>query len=272
METPPPPTPSEEARQTVYAALAGEHRDRALGEIAAATGEGETETRAALVALVAEKRAISLGPNLYLSDKAATRVRETARRALATFHKQNPFKKVMPGDALRAALVKAAVLRDFNAAAAFLVAENVAVAEGHGLRLPDHAVEMPVGWQKPAAHILGVYEVSGLTPPNPGDFQANYPRDIHVPTILDILVENGALVRLEGNVLLHITTYEAVKKTLRRLAEAAPDGFTVGAARDALQTTRKMVLPLLEHLDAVGFTQRMGEVRVLIGEGAGGPR
>jgi len=37
---------------------------------------------------------------------------------------------------------------------------------------------------------------------------------------------------------------------------------TVAAVRDALQTTRKHVLPLLAQLDASGVTRRRGDVRI----------
>jgi len=45
------------------------------------------------------------------------------------------------------------------------------------------------------------------------------------------------------------------------LAEEA-GGVTVGAVRDALGTSRKHVVPLLEHLDATGVTRRRGALRV----------
>ncbi len=248
----------------VYAALAREHRDRTPDEIAATTTDGDaTHARDALATLANEGRAVRLRPDLFLSDVAAARVRETARRALTTHHKQNPFKKAMPRDALVPLLAKAAALRDFAAVEAFLAAETIAVTEGHGLRAPDHAVVMPVLWQEPAKHILSVYEASGLTPPKPGDFQANYPRDVHVPTILDILAENNALIRLEGNLLVHAATYEAVKETLRRLAQT-PNGITVATVRDATDSSRKIVLPLLEHFNAIGFTRRVADSHVLV--------
>jgi selenocysteine-specific elongation factor len=50
------------------------------------------------------------------------------------------------------------------------------------------------------------------------------------------------------------------------LLAARPEGVTVSEVREALNTTRKHVVPLLGHLDATGVTRRRGDVRV------GGPR
>jgi selenocysteine-specific elongation factor len=55
-------------------------------------------------------------------------------------------------------------------------------------------------------------------------------------------------------------------EVVARLLAASPEGVTVAAVRDALQTTRKHVLPLLAQLDATGVTRRRGDVRI------GGPR
>ena len=46
------------------------------------------------------------------------------------------------------------------------------------------------------------------------------------------------------------------------LLEKSPDGIPVPAIRDALHSSRKHVVPLLEHLDAIGVTRRRGDVRI----------
>jgi selenocysteine-specific elongation factor len=39
-----------------------------------------------------------------------------------------------------------------------------------------------------------------------------------------------------------------------------PQPFTVSQARRALDTTRRVAVPLLEHLDRAGLTERLDEV------------
>ena len=47
----------------------------------------------------------------------------------------------------------------------------------------------------------------------------------------------------------------------RAIVEAASDGITVSAFREALGTTRKFALPLLEHFDRTGVSRRDGDLR-----------
>ncbi len=47
-----------------------------------------------------------------------------------------------------------------------------------------------------------------------------------------------------------------------RLLSENPEGFTVGAMRDATGATRKHIVPLLAYLDASGVTRRRGDLRI----------
>jgi selenocysteine-specific elongation factor len=40
--------------------------------------------------------------------------------------------------------------------------------------------------------------------------------------------------------------------------------FKLAEVRDALKLTRRVVQPLLEYLDRIGFTRRVGDERVLV--------
>lgn len=66
-------------------------------------------------------------------------------------------------------------------------------------------------------------------------------------------VRTGRLVRLPDDVLL---LPSAPARAMRVLA-ALPQPFTTSEARQALGTTRRVVIPLLEHLDGRGWTRRL---------------
>jgi selenocysteine-specific elongation factor len=67
----------------------------------------------------------------------------------------------------------------------------------------------------------------------------------------------GLLCRLPGNVLL---APDAPAQAARILA-GLPQPFTAAQARQALQTTRRVVIPLLEWLDREGVTRRLADDR-----------
>ncbi len=254
---------SSTVEETIYAALTTRHEERTVDDIAREVSVTPELAQVALDSLADTGRSIAL-PEGYLSDIAIGRLRDTARRTLANFHRQNPLKKAMPREGLRAPLAKAATVRDFTATLTLLQEEGILMAEGPlGLRLPEHTVVLPPRWQQAATEMLTVYRGAGFQPPDPANFQANYPRDVNVRAILGVMMENGELVRLAEDLYLAAETYEAAKEAVRRLS-GTPEGITVGTVRDATGSSRKIILPLMEHLDAQRFTKRVGDVRVLV--------
>lgn len=70
------------------------------------------------------------------------------------------------------------------------------------------------------------------------------------------------LLRLADNIVLHPKTPALAMRELVQLAQP----FTAAEARQALGTTRRTLIPLLEHLDARGWTQRLdGNLRQVKG-------
>ncbi|GAA1482152.1 selenocysteine-specific translation elongation factor [Gordonia sinesedis] len=63
----------------------------------------------------------------------------------------------------------------------------------------------------------------------------------------------GRLIRLSGGVVLLPTAPALAMRTLAGLDQP----FTTSDARQALKTTRRVVIPLLEHLDGRGWTRRL---------------
>ncbi|MFI0353686.1 selenocysteine-specific translation elongation factor [Actinomadura sp. 9N407] len=79
------------------------------------------------------------------------------------------------------------------------------------------------------------------------------------PQALAAAARAGAILRLPGNVVL---PPGADRDALRILCDL-PQPFTVGQARHALGTSRRVAVALLEHLDSQGLTRRLGDERTL---------
>jgi selenocysteine-specific elongation factor len=65
----------------------------------------------------------------------------------------------------------------------------------------------------------------------------------------------GAILRLPGDIVLLPNAAAQAAAVLRAL----PQPFTLSSARQALSTTRRVAVPLLEHLDRIGLTERVDE-------------
>ncbi|MGW4502852.1 SelB domain-containing protein, partial [Micromonospora sp. NPDC004336] len=85
------------------------------------------------------------------------------------------------------------------------------------------------------------------------------------PREIGAAVRAGALLRLAENVVL---LPGAVDEAVRVLA-GLPQPFTLSAARQALDTTRRVAVPLLELLDRRGVTRRLpDDARVVVAAGS----
>jgi selenocysteine-specific elongation factor len=76
----------------------------------------------------------------------------------------------------------------------------------------------------------------------------------------------GELIRISDQVVLAPGADEAAAKVLAGL----PEPFTAAQAREALGTTRRTAIPLLEYLDRAGVTQRLPDDRRVVREQPGG--
>jgi selenocysteine-specific elongation factor len=76
-------------------------------------------------------------------------------------------------------------------------------------------------------------------------------------TVLAAAARSGLLLRLPGDVILHPSAPDVATAAVAAL----PQPFTLSEARQALDTTRRIAVPLLEHLDAIGRTVRVDATR-----------
>ena len=86
-------------------------------------------------------------------------------------------------------------------------------------------------------------------------------------SVYKLLLETGRLVRLRtvdrnAQLVMHADVVDEARATLRRQFPY-PQPFLVKDVRDLLHATRKTVVPLLEHFDAIGATVRSGDQRRL---------
>jgi selenocysteine-specific elongation factor len=77
------------------------------------------------------------------------------------------------------------------------------------------------------------------------------------PQELAAAVRAGAILRVGDGVYLLPGAELAASRALRKL----PQPFTLSQARQALGTTRRVAVPLLELLDARGLTERLPDSR-----------
>jgi selenocysteine-specific elongation factor len=92
-------------------------------------------------------------------------------------------------------------------------------------------------------------------------------RELGVPPqatteIVRLGLASGRLVRLADGLIYSEEQLATIKEKVRVAANGEP--FSTSSMKDALGTTRKFVVPLLEYFDVIGFTEREGEERRIL--------
>ena len=171
--------------------------------------------------------------------------------ALQTYHNQFPLRRGVPVQEVRSRLglsqpVSQRVL-------ARLTGEDYLVEEGPYLRLPDHQVTLSDEMEAQASAYLKALEGEPYSPPSDRPVDAE---------LLAVLVERGQVVKVNESVVFASSAYrEMSEKIVDHLKSQGT--ITVGEARTMFNTSRKYILPLLEHLDQQQITRRVGDERVL---------
>jgi selenocysteine-specific elongation factor len=135
------------------------------------------------------------------------------------------------------------------------------VQTGGLIRAPGFTPRFTEVQQQLVERLLQRFQENPYTPP--GRTEAEQMAGVE---LVMALIEQGRLVKLgEGVLFLRETYEEALTKLVGYLR--IHNTMTAAEARDVLGATRKYVLPLLEHMDALRITRRVGDSRVL-GPGA----
>jgi len=145
----------------------------------------------------------------------------------------------------------------FNELVGRAVAEGYVVERGDFLARPGHTITFTPAQQARVDALLAAFRRQPATPPSMADSLQQVDAEI-----LSALAHQGALVRLNEDVLLLGETYEAMVAGI--IGHIKANGsMTVAQVRDQFGTSRKYALALMERLDELKITRRVGDERVL---------
>jgi selenocysteine-specific elongation factor len=234
-----------------------------LAEVMKQSGLGQDVTQQALETLLKEGRVRHIGAHWFAQAVWET-LREETTRLLREQHRHYPLRSGLSKEEWRARLslppkMANEVLAALQEEGVVAEAASVTGAAGSGLRLPDFSPVFTPEQKQQVDQLLHQFREHPFTPP--GRVEAE---TLVGSEVVGALIEQGTLVKV-GNaadvVLFLRESYdEALARLLAYLREHGK--MTAAEARDVLGTTRKYILPLLEHMDERRLTRRTGDERV----------
>jgi selenocysteine-specific elongation factor len=206
------------------------------------------------------------------ADRVAPRATIAAARAayleaLARAHHLAPARTGAPVGAIRGALtglvsgdLVAHVERGLAADGSIRLAGSLVAMSDHDPFAALSAAQLS-RLERIEADLLG----GGVSPTDPARLVGQEDGDVD---LLKLLVDTGRAVSLRNVALRQTVVFhrDALRAAHASLRAAFPPGvaFATGEARAALGTSRKFIVPLLEHFDAIGLTARDGDRRGIV--------
>jgi len=234
-----------------------------LGELAPRAGRTVTELRPVAAMLSERAELIAMGERLV----AAAPFRE-AREALlamvAAYHEAHPLEPGLPREQARERLAKHAGATLFEHVASMLVAEG-RLGAGRYLALSTHRIVLTAEETRVKDELAALLSREGLAPPDVAAWARERDLDEVADRMLKLLVRDGTVERLDSLVF-HRDVLERLRADVAGLKMDGGEPVRIDVAwfKQRFGVTRKFAIPLLEYLDRVRVTRRVGRDRILI--------
>ncbi|RYG26006.1 hypothetical protein EON82_05065 [bacterium] len=143
-----------------------------------------------------------------------------------------------------------------------LVEKGAIMMREEEVRRPAFRVQLGERQRGLLDKVIGIIEAGGVNTPNAHEIGKRLPAPRPaVDEILNLGEDSGEIVTLADGVLFTTRGLAEIRERVRRGSGGKP--FTVGEVRDSLGTSRRVAVALLEQFDAEGFTERVGEKRIV---------
>ncbi|OUO88901.1 selenocysteine-specific translation elongation factor [Gordonibacter sp. An230] len=248
------------------AAFALEALPTTAEELAAAAGIGEEAARRELAALEAEGKAVALpsrdGKARFSAPQKLQRHRAALENALLRFHAEEPAAAGIAKDALRRRCLPNATPECFDALLEDAAARGAAEVDEGRASHPRAGAKARKRDEEAAEKLHADLAAAGAAPPFVAELVAGCGYEPAVARrALGALERQGRIARVGAELCFDAAALEALEAAaLERLASGPA---TAAELKEAMGTSRKYAIPLLEHFDGKGLTRREGDLRVL---------
>ncbi|MDR1875753.1 MAG: selenocysteine-specific translation elongation factor [Synergistaceae bacterium] len=196
---------------------------------------------------------------VYLSHAGFKELSLNVENTLREYHETRASEAGMPADELARAVPKAPG-RAARSFVALLAERGAVVVDDNRVRLPDFTPRDDEAFRKNSEALFALCRQRGFQPPTLEEAKGALNMDEQAFSALVRSLKNlRRLVLLAGEYLLT----DEVEKNVMDVLQKIEGNVTLAAVRDATNSSRRFILPILEHFDSRGYTRRVGDVRVV---------
>ena len=233
-------------------------------ELSARTGILPDELPQLLEAMEADHRRVALdGSDRYVVPGVIDTLFARADRRLERYHQAHPDEPGCHIDSLVGWLERKSAPGLGRPLFERYREQRRAQVRGRFVCLPQFAPAMSAQDERVYGAMLAAFREGLYQPPSVDQLAQRLDTDVkRVRRLVKVAVSLGELAEIDGKIYLWADYERRMRETVAEMIRES-DGATVAAVRERLQSSRKYVVPLMEYLDRIKFTQRRGDLRVL---------
>ncbi len=208
--------------------------------------------------LVKDKTAFRINDNLVIHSDYINHLKENAVRMLTAYHQENPLRDGMKRDEFRSKFLKYEDIAVIDKITDSLVNRKFLKIVNGCVSLYDFEAQSDNNQKL----IEQAFLEGGFSPESPDQIASRFPKIKNFKQVLESLVSNGTLVRVEDKILLHIDYYnKAMAMAKEHISQNGQ--ITLAEMRDLMGASRKFAVAVLEYWDRRNITKKVGDARVL---------
>jgi len=256
-----------DALQALRVYLEGEPGGAALTELAVRSGRTAAEVEDLLRPLAKDGSVFisSEGrPATVIGREAAVALEARVTETLGRYHRSNPLREGMPREELREQALKTVAPETARLVMERLARQGAVKAQKDWVSLAGHAVTLSEEDSGMMRVLEDAFLRDGLNPPVLEDLVRSGGLDAKkAERVMRLMLSMGTLVKVGDGRFFHSQVIEKLK---RRLWDLLPSRrvIDIGTFKELTGTSRKNAIPLLEHLDAMKVTRRVGSDREIL--------
>jgi selenocysteine-specific elongation factor len=240
-----------------------------LNDMAARTG-WNNEVLSQATKEVQQEATLVEAEGVFVASKNFERLSQIAFEEVKLHHQQQPLSRGLGRETLRERNFAHAAPEIFRAVMARLEKDGLIVTEKDLVRAREHRLELSDADTQLRDKIAETYAKAGLEAPSLDqvlkDAGVSAPQRAHARKILQLLIDDGSLVRVQPEMFFSLQALEHLKKLLHEYAAGHSRDKLIDVAtfKELAGVSRKYAIPLLEYLDRERITRRAGDKRLIL--------
>ena len=236
----------------------------AFGALAPRVGRTVAGVRRVAAALAERGAVVDVGDRL-VAAAPAEEAREALLAMVGAYHEEHPLEPGLPREEARERLAKRSGPALFDHVAGRLAAEGK-LGAGRHLILSTHRIVLTEDETRVKAELEDLLRRERLSPPDPLAWAQERGVDRELADrMLRLLLRDGTAERLD-TLVFHRDALDRLEADVTQLKGRAVEPVRIDVAwfKQRFGITRKFAIPLLEYLDRIRVTRRVGRDRIVI--------